>query len=99
MVAVNSFRSHRALLLNLIRHCLPSLANSLRAQYMIPKEIYEIACNENRGSSERGVSLLECVEARIEAVPSDFTKVIQVLQSEPFLCSLADGLVHGYCKL
>ncbi len=97
-LAVQAFTSQRCLLLNLIRHCLPSLANSLLAKCMIPRDIYKKACNETRGSSERGVTLLDCIEARIELVPSDFTKVLRILQEEPFLEELADGLIHSYCE-
>ena len=65
---------------------------------MIPQEIYEKACNENRGSSERGVALLDCLEARIEAIPRDFRKILQILQEQPFLEVLADKLIHSYCE-
>ena len=86
-------------MLNLIRHCLPELANSLYSEYMIPRRAYELACNENKSPSERGVALLDCMEARVEAVPSDFTKVVHILEAEPFLESQALQLVKNYCKL
>ena len=94
--AVSSFRSQRGLLLNLIRHSLSTLANSLYAQRIISHEVYEKACNENRGSSERGGALLECVEARIEMRPLDFTRVVCILESDPFLEVLAEKLVQSY---
>ena len=97
--AVNSFRSQRGLLLNLIRHSLSTLANSLYAQRILSLEVYEKVCNENIGSSERGGALLECVEARIGAQPSDFTKIVYILESNPFLAVLAEGLVQSYREL
>ena len=72
--------------------------NSLYAEYMIPRRVYELVCNENKCLGERGVALLDCVESRIEAVPSDFTKVVHILEEEPFLESLAKDLVESYCK-
>jgi hypothetical protein len=65
---------------------------------MIPRGVYELACNENKGPSERGVALLDCIESRIEAVPSDFTKIIHILEAEPFLESQAHALIRSYCK-
>ena len=97
-VASEVLRRSRSLLLNLIRHCLPEVANSLYAEYMIPRRVYELVCNENKGLGERGMALLDCVESRIEAVPSDFTKVVNILEEEPFLESLAKDLVESYCK-
>ena len=97
-VSTTVFRKQRGLLLNLVRHCLPSLANSLFAQSIIPQDVCEIACNKTLTSAERGVALLDCVESRIEAVPSDFTKVVHILEEEPFLESLAKNLVESCCK-
>jgi hypothetical protein len=97
-VATAAFREQRELLLNLIRHCLPEVANSLYAKFMIPRRVFDLACNDNKGPSERGVALLDCVESRIEAVSSDFTKVVHILEAEPFLESLANALIKIYCK-
>ena len=52
--------------------------------------------NVNRGMSERGGALLECVEARIKDKPSNFTRVVHILESDPFLEVLAEELVQGY---
>jgi hypothetical protein len=65
---------------------------------MIPRGVYELACNENKGPSERGVALLDCIESRIEAVPSDFAKIFHILEAEPFLRTLAHALIKSYCK-
>jgi hypothetical protein len=65
---------------------------------MIPRGVYELACNANKVPSERGVALLDCIESRIEAVPSDFTKIIHILEAEPFLESQANALIKSYCK-
>ena len=74
------------------------MANSLYAEYMIPQRVCELVCNGNKGASERGVALLDCVESRIEAVPSDFTKVVLILEGEGFLRHVAEGLVKSYCE-
>ena len=97
--AVSSFRSQRGLLLNLIRHSLSTLANSLYAQRIISHEVYEKACNENKGTSERCTTLLECVEDRIRVRPSYFNKVVNILESDPFLEDLAEELVQSYREL
>ena len=94
--AVSSFRSQQEMILKLIRNCLPTLATSLYSQRIIPQDVKEKACNENRGSSERAGALLECVEARIEVQPSDFTMVVHILESDPFLEVLAEELVQNY---
>ena len=97
-MATNAFRKQRSLLLNLIRHCLPEVANSLFAEYTIPQGVYELVCNGNKDASERGVALLDCVESRIEAVPSDFTKVVDILEADGFLEPGAEELVKSYCE-
>ncbi len=93
-----SFGSKIKILLNLIRHCLLSLATALFAENLIHKDVYEKACNETLPSDSRGVAVLNCIKDRIEAVPSDFTKVVFILESEPFLREIADKLVQEYCK-
>ena len=97
-VALRAFRSQRVLLLNLIRHCLPTLANSLLAQNLIHKDVYEKVCSDKNPSSERGGALLECLEDRIEAFPASLLKIVDILKSEPFLQEMADDLVHAYSK-
>lgn len=42
--------------------------------------------------------MLECIEARIGEWPSDFTRVVQILESDPFLKMLAEELVQSYRK-
>jgi hypothetical protein len=97
-VATAAFREQRELLLKRIRHCLPSLANSLLSQWIIPQDLCETACNKTLTSTERGVALLDCIESSIEAVPSDFTKVVHILKADGYLESLADALIKSYCK-
>ena len=65
---------------------------------MIPEEVYELVCNGNKGARERGVALLDCVESRIQAVPSDFTKVVNILEEEDFLRPGAEELLKSYCE-
>ena len=74
------------------------MANSLLAKFMIPNSMQQKACNENRDVNERVVALLDCVESRLEAMPSNFTIIVEILEAEPFLRSLADKLVHSYCE-
>ena len=97
-VAVKSFRSKINVLLNLIRHCLLSLAAALFAKGLIHQDVKRKACNETIDPDSRSVAVLNCVEDRIEAVPSDFTKIVSILESEPFLREIADELVQSYCK-
>jgi hypothetical protein len=49
-------------------------------------------------STERGVVLLDCIESRLEAVPSDIVKVVQILDAESFLRPGAEELVKSYCE-
>ena len=97
-VAVAAFRSQREGLLKLIRHCLPSLAQALYAQELIPEDTRDETTNKSVKMSERSVALLDCLEARSEALPADFIKIVHILESEPFLESMASQLVHSYCE-
>ena len=97
-VAIAALETQHGLLLNLIRHCLPSLARSLCDERIIPEDVYERACNQTSTSSERGVALLDSVKSRIEESPPDFIKVVQILEIEPFLESLSKDVVKSYCK-
>ena len=93
-----SFRSQREGLLKLIRNCLPTLTNSLYAQFLIPQDTRDRAINDSIGLGERSVALLDCVEARSEVVPSDFTKIVRILESEPYLEAIARQLIHSYSE-
>ncbi len=97
-MAVKSLRSKFNVLLNLIRHCLLSLAAALFAEGLIHEDVYEKACNETIDPDSRSVAVLNCIEDRIKAVPSDFTKIVSILESEPFLRDIADELVQSYRK-
>ena len=97
--AASFFRSQRSLLLNLIRHCLFTLADELYSKCLIPQEAYDEVCNENLNKTRRGGVLLDCIEARLAAVPADFTKVVTILESEPFLELPARQMVKDYGKL
>ena len=96
--ALNSFRCRHKHLLNLVSQTLTSLANSLLASSIIPEEVYQRVSNSNQAAFDRSVTLLDCIEARISSEPSDFKKVVQILQSDRFLQTLADGLVQSYCE-
>ncbi len=97
-MAVKSFRSKINVLLNLIRHCLLSLATALFAEGLIHHDLFEKACNETIDLDSRSVAVMNCIEDRIKAVPSDFTKIVSILESEPLLRDIADKLVQSYCK-
>ena len=97
-LATDALRTQRGRLLNLLRHCLLGIADSLFSERIIPREVHEKAGKQLLDSTERGVALLDCVESRIEIVPSDFTKVVHILEAEPFLESLAKDLIQSYCK-
>ena len=98
VVALNSFRSQRELLLNLIRHCLHSLTNALWAKGLISPDIKEKTLNDMLSMSVRGIALLDCIEAKIKVQPTVYATVVNILESEPFLEALAKVLVHSYCK-
>ena len=65
---------------------------------MIPEDIKEKCCNQNLGSNERGVALLDCVISKLEGEPSDFIKFVITLESNAYLRSQAEKLVKSYCK-
>jgi hypothetical protein len=52
--------------------------------------VYELACNESKGPSEKGVALQDCIESSIEA---DFTKIVHILKADAYLESPADALI------
>ena len=97
-VAVEAFKKQRVLLLNLIRHCLPSLTNSLHAEFMIPQDVYDKATNNVISENERGLVLLDCIEGKIVEDSSNLKKIVNILESERFLASQAEQLVKGYSK-
>ena len=97
-VAIKAFRSQHALLLDHIRHCLPSLASSLFSEFMIPEGIKEKACNQNLSTNERGVAVLDSVQSKLKGEPSDLSKFVVILESEPYLRSQAEQLVKNYCE-
>ena len=97
-VAIKAFIYQHALLLNLIRHCLPSLASSLFAEFMIPQGVYDKSGNQNLDFTERGKDLLDCVRLKIEESSSNLKKFVAILESEPYLRSQAEQLVKNYCE-
>jgi hypothetical protein len=97
-VATAAFRKQRVLLLNLMQHSLLQISNSLLAESIISREVYKLAINEKKGCSERSVALLDYIDSRIEAVPSDFTKIVNILKAVPFLEPLADAMTKSYSK-
>ena len=97
-VAMNSIRSQRNLLFNLIRHDPLSLANSLYSKFMISQNVCDDVCNQSLGISCRVNTLLNCMEDRVKASPSDFTEVVHILEADSFLRPGAEELVKSYCE-
>ena len=97
-VAVKALRSQRVNLLNLIRHSLLMFTESLRAEGIISQEVYEIACNDSKEITKRAVALLNCLEDRVEAVPADFTKLLDILQADSYLDPLHKYLLQSYSE-
>ena len=96
--AVGAFKKQRPSLNILIRHCLPSLTQALLSESLIPQDVCDKANNESLGITARSAAVLDCMESRIQAVPSDFTKIHHILESESFLESQAKELVSNYCE-
>ena len=99
--AVGVFRSQRSELSTIIRNDLTNIANKLYADSIIPQKTLDEATNRSLGKGYRTVALLSAIEAKIEVQPSDFTKLVDILDSEPYHSTLAEGLVHSYntsCK-
>ena len=79
-------------------NCLPSLAESLYSQFIISQDVLDNVCNQSLAIGDRVRALLNCIEGRVDAVHSDFTKVVRILQSDPFLSHGAEMLVKSYCE-
>ena len=98
-MAVGAIRGQRGLLRNLFRHCLPTLADALFSEGVIPEDLKMRACNMYLDANVRSVELLDCIEARVRAVPSDFTKFIGILKEERLFESQPEELIRRYCEL
>ena len=96
--ATDALRMHRGLLLAFFRDCLPHVTNSFYAEDIIPLHVHDKASNLSLGVTERILALLDSVESRMEAVPSDFTKVVHILEMEPVLESVAEQILQSYCE-
>ena len=101
--AVSAFKSQRGELSTTIIHndLITNIANKLFVKYIIPKKTFEEAINTSLSKTDRTVALLNAIEARIEVQPSDFTKFVDILDSESYFSTLIERLVHSYnssCK-
>ena len=65
---------------------------------MIPQDVYDKATNQSLVPNDRGAALLDCIQSRLAAKPSDFTHLVVILESDPYLRSLAEQLVQSYCE-
>ncbi len=68
------------------------------AKSIVSKEAYDTAINRSLNMPEKTVALLDGMESRIKESPSDFREIVCILKSEPFLSTLADGLVQNYIE-
>ena len=98
VVAVNALRSQRINLLILIPHSLLMLTESLNAEGLISREVYEIVCNDSKEVTKRTVTLLNCLEGRVQAVPADFVKLLDILLADSFLDPLHKYLLQSYSE-
>ena len=94
--AVSTFKSQLGKLSTIIRNDLTNIAIKLYADSIIPQKTLDEATNSSLSKYDRTVSLLSAIAGRIEVQPSDFTKLVEILDSEPYLSALAEGLVHSY---
>ena len=94
--AVSVFKSQLGKLSTIIRNDLTNIAIKLYADSIIPQKTLDEVTNRSLGKDDRTVALLNAIEAKIEVRPSDFTKLVNILDSEPYLSTLAKGLVHSY---
>ncbi len=85
-------------MLDLMRHCMPHLAESLRSKSIISKDAYDKARCLAINPGECVAHLLDCIEAKLKKTPSDFIEVVHVLESEQYLTTLADNLVQAYSE-
>lgn len=98
-IGLKAFRSQRDHLLNLIQHCLLPLSNSLFAEGLITKDVYDMALSSNKNRNEKCLTLLDCIETKIESVSSGFTQVINILRdSDLYLSDVVKDIVHNYCE-
>ena len=102
-VAIDAFRTQRDQLLNLLQRSLHgAIFDSLCSSGIIPEHVRDTmrpgqAPGQGPGKSNYAF-LLDCLESRIEAVPSDFTVVVLTLEKDHFLQQLAKDLVQSYCE-
>ena len=94
--AVSAFKSQRGKLSTFICNDLTNIANKLYADSIIPQKTLDEVTNSSLGKDDRTVALLSAIEAKINVRPSDFTKLVNILDSEPYLSTLTERLVHSY---
>ena len=97
VVAIEALKIQRDLLCENICHCLPFIPDKLYSASMISRDARVKACDPFLGTiHERTGALLDCVEARIKTVPSDFAKFIEILKSDVYLQSVAENVIKSY---
>ena len=94
--ALSSFMKQRDHLSLLLWSNLPNIASKLYSKSIISTAALEEAMNLTHIASDRTVSLLSVVEAKIRAEPHSFVELVGILESEPTLRSQAAGLLKHY---
>ena len=74
------------------------LANQLYSQKVISRETLKQVIELPSTVSSKNVTLLDAVEVRIRAHPSDFLIVLAILERDPTLCIYAEGLRNSYSE-
>lgn len=88
-----------ALNFNVTFHSLSPFWLTYYSQFTISQDILVMSvCNQSLGIDDRVVVLLNCIEGRVDAIPSDFTKVVHILEADHFFSHAADMLVKSYCE-
>ena len=94
--ALGAFRSQRDSLTLQVKSSVLIVASKLYSKSLISGDALEHAVNSTHIPTERTVSLLSAVEAKIEAEPNVFAEFVSILQSEPTLRSQANKLKEQY---
>ena len=94
--ALGTFKSQRDSLTLLVKSSVLSVASKLYSKSLISSDALEQAANHTHTPTDRTVSLLSAVEAKIAAEPNVFAEFVSILQSEPTLQSQANKLKEQY---
>ncbi|MCG8621877.1 MAG: hypothetical protein MJE68_07765 [Proteobacteria bacterium] len=96
--AGEAFREHRADLLTAIVDPL-ILANHLYSKKIMSRETLDRVMVPVSTRSEKTLILLDAIEMRIRAHPTDFVTLLTIFGRDSCLCIFAERLRHSYSKL